>query len=168
MPGARSHPRRPHRIERRRVSYLYFETGRDHAVHRGSLEESAASAIAVGPDLRRNRLGERGGGRFARRCKRFSRTRFSIFTRSEAPIWSCDATAEQFGSATASAKTGPAKSPPCRAFIRVIGSLMDLVAFEQYDLFMVMVNGWPLDSPVLDRVGSWFLAGGCKPTIIAR
>jgi putative ABC transport system permease protein len=35
---------------------------------------------------------------------------------------------------------------------QVIGSLMDLVSFEKYDLFMVMVNGWPLDSPVLDRV----------------
>src|SRR3954463_4423612 len=34
----------------------------------------------------------------------------------------------------------------------VIGSLMDLVSFEDHDLFMVVVNGWPADSPVWDRV----------------
>jgi putative ABC transport system permease protein len=40
-----------------------------------------------------------------------------------------------------------------RAGVReVIGSLMDLVSFEDQDLFMVIVNGFPADSPVLDRV----------------
>lgn len=34
----------------------------------------------------------------------------------------------------------------------VIGSLMDMVAFEDKDLFMVLVNGWEPDCPVLDRV----------------
>jgi putative ABC transport system permease protein len=34
----------------------------------------------------------------------------------------------------------------------VIGSLMDMVAFEDNDLFMVLVNGWEPDCPVLDRV----------------
>jgi putative ABC transport system permease protein len=34
----------------------------------------------------------------------------------------------------------------------VIGSLMDMVAFEENDLFMVLVNGWEPDCPVLDRV----------------
>jgi putative ABC transport system permease protein len=34
----------------------------------------------------------------------------------------------------------------------VIGSLMDLVSFEEQDLFMVLVNGWEPNSPVLDRV----------------
>lgn len=34
----------------------------------------------------------------------------------------------------------------------VIGSLMDLVSFEDHDLFMVIVNGWAPDCPVLDRV----------------
>ena len=33
----------------------------------------------------------------------------------------------------------------------VIGSLMDMVAFEDQDLFMVLVNGWEPDSPVLAR-----------------
>jgi putative ABC transport system permease protein len=35
---------------------------------------------------------------------------------------------------------------------QVIGGLMDLVAFEQYDLFAVIANGWDADCPVLDRV----------------
>jgi putative ABC transport system permease protein len=34
----------------------------------------------------------------------------------------------------------------------VIGGLMDMVAFEDRDLFMVIVNGWEPDCPVLDRV----------------
>jgi putative ABC transport system permease protein len=33
----------------------------------------------------------------------------------------------------------------------VIGSLMDLISFEDQDLFMVIVNGWELDCPVLKR-----------------
>jgi len=35
---------------------------------------------------------------------------------------------------------------------QVIGGLMDMVAFEKHDLFMVIVNGWEPDCPVLDRV----------------
>jgi putative ABC transport system permease protein len=34
----------------------------------------------------------------------------------------------------------------------VIAGLMDMVAFEDHDLFMVIVNGWEPDCPVLDRV----------------
>lgn len=34
----------------------------------------------------------------------------------------------------------------------VIGSLMDMIAFERADLFAVIVNGWEPDCPVLDRV----------------
>jgi len=34
----------------------------------------------------------------------------------------------------------------------VIGGLMDMVAFEDHDLFMVIVNGWEPECPVLDRV----------------
>lgn len=34
----------------------------------------------------------------------------------------------------------------------VIAGLMDLVAFEDRDLFMVIVNGWEPDCPVLERV----------------
>jgi putative ABC transport system permease protein len=34
----------------------------------------------------------------------------------------------------------------------VVGGLMDMVAFEDYDLMMVIVNGWEPDCPVLDRV----------------
>jgi putative ABC transport system permease protein len=34
----------------------------------------------------------------------------------------------------------------------VIGGLMDMVAFENRDLFMVIVNGWEPNCPVLDRV----------------
>ena len=34
----------------------------------------------------------------------------------------------------------------------VIGSLVDLVSFEDQDLFLVLVNGWEPDCPVLDRV----------------
>lgn len=33
-----------------------------------------------------------------------------------------------------------------------MGSLMDVVALEPYQLYAVIVNGWPVDSPVLDRV----------------
>jgi len=35
---------------------------------------------------------------------------------------------------------------------QVIGGLMDMVAFEDHDLFMVIVNGWEPTCPVLDRV----------------
>jgi putative ABC transport system permease protein len=35
---------------------------------------------------------------------------------------------------------------------QVIGGLMDMVAFEDHDLFMVIVNGWEPECPVLDRV----------------
>ncbi len=35
---------------------------------------------------------------------------------------------------------------------QVIGCLMDLVAFEQNDLFAVIVNGWAPDCPVFDAV----------------
>lgn len=34
----------------------------------------------------------------------------------------------------------------------VIGGLMDLVSFEDQGMFMVIVNGWEPDCPVLDRV----------------
>jgi putative ABC transport system permease protein len=34
----------------------------------------------------------------------------------------------------------------------VIGSLMDMVAFEDQDLYMVLVNGWDPDCPVIKRV----------------
>jgi putative ABC transport system permease protein len=34
----------------------------------------------------------------------------------------------------------------------VISGLMDMVAFEDQDLFMVIVNGWEPDCPVLERV----------------
>jgi putative ABC transport system permease protein len=33
----------------------------------------------------------------------------------------------------------------------VVGSLMDMVAFEEQDLFMIIVNGWPADSLELGR-----------------
>ena len=35
---------------------------------------------------------------------------------------------------------------------RVVGCLMDMVSFEQADLFAVIVNGWAADSPVLEEV----------------
>jgi putative ABC transport system permease protein len=34
----------------------------------------------------------------------------------------------------------------------VVAGLMDMVTFEDHDLMMVIVNGWELNSPVLDRV----------------
>ena len=33
-----------------------------------------------------------------------------------------------------------------------VGGLVDTVAFEDYDLFMVVVNGWPTDSPLYDHI----------------
>jgi putative ABC transport system permease protein len=35
---------------------------------------------------------------------------------------------------------------------RVIGGLVDVVSFEEADLFVVLVNGWPPDSPVFDEI----------------
>ncbi len=35
---------------------------------------------------------------------------------------------------------------------QAIGSLLDVVALEQHRLYAVIVNGWPYDSPVLNRV----------------
>ncbi|HWB10205.1 MAG TPA: ABC transporter permease [Pirellulales bacterium] len=34
----------------------------------------------------------------------------------------------------------------------VIGGLVDVVSFEEADLFVVLVNGWPTDSPAFDQV----------------
>lgn len=35
---------------------------------------------------------------------------------------------------------------------RVIGGLVDVVSFEDADLWVVLVNGWPTDSPVFDEI----------------
>ena len=35
---------------------------------------------------------------------------------------------------------------------RIIGGLVDVVSFEEADLFVVIVNGWPPDSPVFDEI----------------
>jgi putative ABC transport system permease protein len=35
---------------------------------------------------------------------------------------------------------------------QVIGGLIDMVAFEDQDLFMVIANGWEVDCPVWDRI----------------
>lgn len=54
----------------------------------------------------------------------------------------------------------------------VIGSLMDMVAFEDQDLFMVIANGWEPDCPVLDRVkmisGHRLRAGDRKAVMLGR
>jgi putative ABC transport system permease protein len=54
----------------------------------------------------------------------------------------------------------------------VIGSLMDMVAFEENDLFMVIVNGWEPDCPVLDRVhllaGRRLQAGDGRAVMLGR
>src|SRR4029078_11316843 len=54
----------------------------------------------------------------------------------------------------------------------VIGSLMDMVAFEDKDLFMVLVNGWESNCPVLDRVhlltGGRFQAGDKQEVMVGR
>ena len=34
----------------------------------------------------------------------------------------------------------------------VIGGLVDVVAFEEADLYVVLVNGWPPDSPIFDQI----------------
>jgi putative ABC transport system permease protein len=34
----------------------------------------------------------------------------------------------------------------------VIGGLVDVVSFEEADLYVVLVNGWPADSPAFDQV----------------
>lgn len=35
---------------------------------------------------------------------------------------------------------------------RVIGGLVDVVSFDEADLWVVLVNGWPADSPVFDEI----------------
>ncbi len=54
----------------------------------------------------------------------------------------------------------------------VIGSLMDLVAFEDQDLYLVIVNGWEPDCPVLDRVhlltGRRLRAGDGRVVMLGR
>jgi putative ABC transport system permease protein len=54
----------------------------------------------------------------------------------------------------------------------VIGSLMDLISFEEQDLFMVIVNGWEPDCPVLDRVrllaGRKLRAGDGRAVMLGR
>src|SRR5690242_2612153 len=34
----------------------------------------------------------------------------------------------------------------------VIGGLVDVVSFEEADLFVVLVNGWPPDSPIFEQI----------------
>ncbi|HEV3341613.1 MAG TPA: ABC transporter permease, partial [Pirellulales bacterium] len=34
----------------------------------------------------------------------------------------------------------------------VIGGLVDVVSFEEADLYVVLVNGWPPDSPIFDQI----------------
>jgi putative ABC transport system permease protein len=55
---------------------------------------------------------------------------------------------------------------------QVIGSLMDLISFEDRDLFMVIVNGWEPNSPVLDRVrmlaGRRLQAGDGRSVMLGR
>jgi putative ABC transport system permease protein len=54
----------------------------------------------------------------------------------------------------------------------VIGSLMDMVAFEDQDLFMVLVNGWEANSPILERnnviSGRRLQAGDRKAVMLGR
>jgi len=54
----------------------------------------------------------------------------------------------------------------------VIGGLMDMVSFEDNELFMVIVNGWAPDSPVLDQVhllnGRRILAGDGRKVMLGR
>jgi putative ABC transport system permease protein len=54
----------------------------------------------------------------------------------------------------------------------VIGSLMDLISFEDQNLFMVIVNGWEPNCPVLDRVhilsGRRLLAGDGRAVMLGR
>jgi putative ABC transport system permease protein len=54
----------------------------------------------------------------------------------------------------------------------VIGSLMDMVSFEEQDLFMVIVNGWEPGSPVLRKVkllsGRRLRAGDGRAVMLGR
>ncbi len=54
----------------------------------------------------------------------------------------------------------------------VIGGLMDMVTFDQAGLFMVIVNGWAVDCPVLDRVeliaGRRLQAGDKRRVMLGR
>lgn len=54
----------------------------------------------------------------------------------------------------------------------VIGSLMDMVSFEDEDLFMVIVNGWAPDCPVLQNVnllsGRRLRAGDGRVVMLGR
>ena len=54
----------------------------------------------------------------------------------------------------------------------VIGSLMDMVAFEEQDLFMIIVNGWPSDSLELARApigaGRRLAAGDHRAVMLGR
>ena len=55
---------------------------------------------------------------------------------------------------------------------QVISSLMDLISFEEQDLFMVIVNGFEPNSPVLDRVhvlaGRRLQAGDGRVVMLGR
>src|SRR4029078_5684432 len=54
----------------------------------------------------------------------------------------------------------------------VIGSLLDMVSFEEQDLFVVIVNGWEANCPVLDRVrilsGRRLQAGDRRAVMLGR
>jgi putative ABC transport system permease protein len=56
--------------------------------------------------------------------------------------------------------------------VEVVGCLMDLVSFEDKDLFMVVLNGWDPDSPVVNRVqliaGRRLQAGDRRVVMLGR
>ncbi len=54
----------------------------------------------------------------------------------------------------------------------VIGGLMDMISFEDQDLFLVLANGWEPDCPVLDRIkidsGRRLVAGDQHKVMLGR
>lgn len=54
----------------------------------------------------------------------------------------------------------------------VIAGLMDMISFEDHDLFMVIVNGWEANCPVFDRVtllaGQRLVAGDGRKVMLGR
>lgn len=45
---------------------------------------------------------------------------------------------------------------------QVIGGLVDVVAFEQFDMYMVIINGWKVDCPTFDRL-TWIAGRRLRP-----
>ena len=135
------------------------------------MEESAATARPIGADDRRPLRGRSRGG-FASGIVAIA----GIFIPGPLHAAGRDLVVQRRGGTVQLAKGLPLalanRIEKMQGVKEVIRGLMDMVAFEKQGLFMVIVNGWEADCPVLDRVqvtaGRRLQAGDRRKVMLGR